>query len=469
MTDLPVPLPPHLPPQGMPLTAFEEHMLLDDRPSHPMAIVTRFDFTDASPPAALEEAFYKTLKSEPLLTARVIAPRWGRPRWCGAEPPRLQWSKAHSLAENNVEWTGSPPRLDPATGNALHAEVIEHNDGWSIFMAVHHAACDGLGIVGFLERWLLATEGKRTRWRRPPDAMMAALTTRGRIATSWPEFSRMLPKLAKGLEGVGEFVGHDVAELSASTTLAGPCESSSSPHSWQPLILAATVDGEVVAGLEATAKASTVSVNDLLATALLFAIAEQVPEQASPWIRLAIPMSLRTKTDHVLPASNRVSMVFLDRRPEDCRDPVMLATGIRDQMEIIRSHALGHIFPMSLEVGRMLPGGLARSVKRPKPQCTAVLSNVGRFFHRSPLADANGTIRVGGSRLTGWWGVPPIRPGTALAVGTHETAGRRTVAFHVDRNRLPADDARSLLEATIAKLSGFAATAALSLTPARVS
>lgn len=468
MTDLLLPLPPHLPPQGMPLTAFEEHMLLDDRPSHPMAIVTRFDFTDAPPPATLEEAFSKTLQSEPLLTARVETSHWGRPRWCEAGPPRLQWSKTHSLTESNIEWTGSPPRLDPTAGNALHAEVIEHNDGWSILMAVHHAACDGLGIVGFLERWLLAAEGKRTRWRRPPAATMAALATRGRIATSWHEFARMLPKLAKGLEGVGEFVRHDVAEFSTSTSLEKPSDSSPAPP-WHPLILSATVDGDVVTGLEAAARTTAVSVNDLLATALLIAIAEQMPRQASTWIRVAIPMSLRTKNDHVLPAANRVSMVFLDRQPEDCRDPVRLATGIRDQMEIIRSHALGHIFPMSLDVGRLLPGGLARTVKRPKPQSTAVLSNVGRFFHRSPLADADGTIRVGGSRLTGWWGVPPIRPGTALAVGTHETSGRRTVAFHVDRDRLPADVARSLLEATIAKLSGLAATTTLSLTPARVS
>lgn len=468
MTDLPLPLPSRLPSRGLPLTAFEEHMLLDDRPSHPMAIVTRFDFSDGSPPATLEEAFSKTLQSEPLLTARVVAPRWGRPRWSDAGPPRLQWSKAYSLTENNVEWAGSPPRLDPPTGNVLHAEVIEHNEGWSILMAVHHAACDGLGIVGFLERWLLAAEGKRTRWRRPPAAMMAALATRGRIATSWPEFARMLPKLAKGLEGVGEFVRHDVAEFSISTSLEKPLDSSPALP-WHPLILSATVDGDVVAGLEAAAKASAVSVNDLLATALLIAIAEQMPRQASTWIRVAIPMSLRTKNDHVLPAANRVSMVFLDRQPEDCRDPVRLATGIRDQMEIIRSHALGHIFPMSLEVGRMLPGGLARSVKRPKPQCTAVLSNVGRFFHRSPLADADGTIRVGDSRLTGWWGVPPIRPGTALAVGTHETSGRRTVAFHVDRNRLPADNARSLLEATIAELTALAAATVPPRTPARVS
>lgn len=448
--------------RGIPLTAFEEHMLLDDRPSHPMAIIARFDFIDAAPPSNLEDAFRKALETEPLLTARVRCRRWSRPCWTESLPPRLVRSRTSRIADDSIEWTGPLPRLDPRTGPVLHAEVIEHDAGWSILLAVHHAASDGLGIIGFLERWLLVAEGKRSRWRREPDATMTALGTRGRVASSWAEFARMLPKLAKGLEGVGEFVRHDVVELSASTDGACPTSTPRVDAAWRPLILSTTLEEDVVAGLECAARAHSVSVNDLLATSLLVSIGAQASQTTTKWIRVAIPMSLRTKDDHVLPAANRVSMVFLDRQPEDRHDPVRLAVSVRDQMEIIRDHALGHIFPMSLEVGRMLPGGLGRSANRPKPQCTAVLSNVGRLFHRSPLADADGTIRVGEGRLSGWWGVPPIRPGTALAVGTHETCDRRTVAFHVDRTRLPTDAARHLLKAMVAELQRLAAGAPLS-------
>jgi hypothetical protein len=462
-------LPYRLPSRGLPLTAFEEHMLLDDRPSHPMAIITRFDFTDAPPPDNLEEAFQTTLTAEPLLTAQVSARRGGRPRWIEASRPRLHRSRTPRIASDMVEWTGSLPRLDPATGSVLHAEVIEHDAGWSILLAVHHAACDGLGIVGFLERWLLAVEGKRGRWRRQPAATMAALTSRGRIATSWPEFIRLLPKLAKGLEGVGEFMRHDVIELSDAVADRLPDSASASPAPWQPLVLSVTVNEEVVAGLETTAKAHSVSVNDLLATALLVTIGAHVSQTETDWIRVGIPVSLRTKNDHVLPAANRVGMVFLDRQPDDRHDRIRLAATVRDQMAIIRSHSLGHIFPMSLEVGRLLPGGLARTATRPKPQCTAVLSNVGRCFRHSPLADADGVIRVGGGRMTGWWGVPPIRPGTALAVGTHETSGRRTIAFHVDRQRFAPEAAQTLLHAMASEVTTLAAMTASAPKPMEVS
>lgn len=42
-----------LPAAGLPLTAFEGFMLLDDRPTHPMVIVGRFDFTGEPPPQSL--------------------------------------------------------------------------------------------------------------------------------------------------------------------------------------------------------------------------------------------------------------------------------------------------------------------------------------------------------------------------------------------------------------------------------
>lgn len=467
-----LPMSPLSPSCGIPLTAFEEHMLLDDRPSHPMAIVTRFDFVDGPPPASLESAFHDTLQSEPLLSARIDRSTWGRPRWAPGVMPRLARSRRHASTGQPVEWTGALPRLDARTGPVLHAEVIEHDAGWSLLVAVHHAAADGIGLVGFVERWLLASAGKPGRWRRRPADVAAALSGRGRVASSWRQFGRLLPRLAKGLEGVREFMAHDVAHAGA-VSIDGrrPDAGLAAEEStaWRPLILSTTLDESTVVGMDARAKADAVSVNDLLAAALFASLGDSLaaatpppdagPPAGTPWIRIGVPISLRTKDDHNLPAANRVGLVFIDRHLEDRHDRPRLAIGIRDQMEIIRTHALGHVFSLSLEAARWLPGGLERTATRPQPQCTAILSNVGRFFHRSPLTDPAGMIRVAGARLAGWWGVPPIRPGTALAVGTHETAGRRTITFHVDRACLSFEAATRLLEGMTSGLAAFASPA----------
>ncbi|MEO1993234.1 MAG: hypothetical protein ABGW78_14940 [Pirellulales bacterium] len=456
-----------LPSRGLPLTAFEEHMLLDDRPSHPMTIVARFDFTDDVPPSNLEEAFSNTLAEEPLLTAGISKRRLGRDRWIAAEKPLLKRTyDARSVTMPG--WCGVTPDIDPYAGKNLHAEVIEYNDGWSIFLTVHHAVSDGLGIVGFVERWLLNTENKPHRWKRPAHDTMSALLSRGRIANSWTDFLQMAPKLSKGLEGVAEFIRHDVIDLAH----IAPSQSGDGPPSIDqhpPYVLSHVVEPTTLTNLEGIAKTLLVSVNDLLATALIITLGEYVagedvfadhPPHAiaqNEWIRLAIPMSLRTKSDHVLPATNRVSMIFLDRQPADRSDHRRLATSIRDQMDIIRNHHLGHIFPMSLECGRLLPGGLARTVNRPKPQCTAVFSNLGKWFHRSSLADHDGVSRIGKGKLSRWWAVPPVRPGTAIAACSHETCGERVVAFRVDPNRVKPEPANTILKRMIALLQGFSA------------
>jgi hypothetical protein len=198
----------------------------------------------------------------------------------------------------------------------------------------------------------------------------------------------------------------------------------------------------------------------MLTAAFLAAVAEAAGSADSQgpgdaWIRLGVPISLRNKSDHLLPASNRVSMVFLERQREPCMDPHRLGRGVHAEMELIRTHALGHIMPMSLELGRLMPGGLRRAANRPAPQATAVLSNLGRCFHRSPLMDRAGTLRIGDSVLESWWIAPPVRPGTALAVATHETGGKRIVAAHVDALALAPSMARTVLEHFVAWLRGF--------------
>lgn len=431
-----------LPAAGLPLTPFEEHMLADDRGSHPMVIEARFEFTGGPPPATLAEAFAETLREEPLLTARVVG-RGRSARWQAGGVPAL---------DNVAGEAGDRPlsSMDPRVGPQIRARVCTTATGWSLAVAVHHASCDGLGLVGFMERWLLRAAGRSGRRTRRAGDVLATLASRDRVASSWRSFLQMLPKLRVGLQGVRQFVSRRVLSLDAD---AAPPEAAR--------IAAVTLDESVLAGLEDAAKRADCMVNDLLATAVIEVLGDLL--EAAPaadggdgWIRLGVPMSLRTKSDHLLPAANRVSMVFLDRIPGDRRDRPALLRGVRDEMELIRSHNLGHIFPLTLRAFRWLPGGLPRHSARPETQTTAVFSNLGRCFHRSPLLDDEGNVRVGESRLDQWWIVPPIRPGTALAFATHETCGERTLACRAAGARFSAAD----LEGILASVAGLLRDAA---------
>lgn len=438
-----------LPPGGVPLTAFEEHMIADDRMTHPMVITVRLDFAGAPPPPMLAAAFTETLRREPLLTARVQPRRLTRPRWVPGRMPNLVITPADAAPAG--PWSSGLPRLDPLTGPVLHAEVLTRADGWTLCIAAHHAATDGLGLVSWLERWLSVAAGSGTA--DPPPPVAAALAARGRVAGSWREFVGMLPGLSVGLRGIQQFVARQVLTLGAE---AGPAAAAPGPDMWRPAVVHETLAAATTQALDVRARATGVTVNDLLVAAFVAAAAAAVADApaARPggWIRIAVPMSLRPKDMEPGPAVNRVSMVFLDRLPDVRHDWDALARGIRAEMDLIRGNDLAAIFPLTLEVSRLLPGGLERLARRPSAQCTAVVSNLGRCFLRSPLRDSHGDLVLGGSRLSGWWIVPPVRPGTAVAIGTHETAGRRTLALHFDPHRLTATAARRLLDDIVAAL-----------------
>jgi hypothetical protein len=443
-----------LPAAGLPLTPFEEHMLADDRGSRPMIIEARYDFSGGPPPAGLASAYEATLRDEPILTARVER-RGGGLRWMPSDPavlPPLQQTAVGDAA-------GGPPVIDPFAGPQIRTTLTERPGGWSLAVTVHHAACDGLGLVGFMERWLLRAAGREGRRERSAAGTAAALAGRDRVAASWGAFVRMLPRLKVGLQGVRQFVSRRVISLDPPPV---------SEASAGATVAAISLDAQVLDGLEQAAKQAGCMVNDLLASAVIEVLAElsermtadQALAAADGWIRLAVPMSLRTKSDYLLPAANRVSMVFLDRIPTDRRDRPRLVQTIRDEMELIRSHHLGHVFPLTLRVFRRLPGGLRRHSAQEETQSTAVFSNLGRCFHRSPLLDEQGRVRVGEATLEGWWIVPPIRPGTPLAFASHETAGVRTLACRAAMGRFSAAEVDGILASIAAVLRDVAASAA---------
>lgn len=456
-----------LPPDGLPLTAFEEHMLVDDRASHPMVIVARFDFQGEPPVARLETALADVLRREPLLRARVERGPGRRLRWVPGPTPMLQ-QKTETAPASGDAIRPMLPRLDPWKGPVFHAEVVPRPAGWSLVVAVHHAVCDGLGLSGFIERWFLAVEDKSPRRRWTDAELTAALAGRGRVAATWRGFFALVPRLRPGLAGIRQYVSRRVAALQGAGR--DPATSPATQASWFPTIITTTLDPVIEEVVEQEARATGVRVNDVLVAAFITAVGSQfdhvpgtAPQEPS-WIRVGVPMSLRTKSDHALPAANRVSMVFLDRRIDDCHEFRRLVRSIHDELELIRSHDLGHIFPLSLAVSRWLPGGLRRTTESPEPQATAVLSNLGTCFWRSPLIDAEGVVRVGGSRLEGWWMVPPVRPGTAVAAATHETSGRRTFAMCVDETVLSPAEAAAIVTRFLTVLRGPAGGAASAIT-----
>jgi hypothetical protein len=173
---------------------------------------------------------------------------------------------------------------------------------------------------------------------------------------------------------------------------------------------------------------------------------QYIPDGNQHWLRVMIPMNLRTRLHDGMPASNAVSSVFLDRRPIDAGDPLALLWGIRQQMAQIKRNRLGLTFVNSLRVCRWLPGGLKKQSRRDKCSVSCIFSNLGRVFAEVPLPTDDGRLLAGGAKLDSVEFAVPTRPYSCASFAVMTYADRLSVTLHYDERVLNQVQADELLE-----------------------
>ena len=131
----------------MPLSAFEQYMLMDDHPNFPISFFIQFRMMGRLNLPALYDAINEAVHRHPLLGCRVER-RTGRYWWV--------WSpEAVSRAELNPDvWRTAKPWMRPInlsieTGNRAWGEVTDTEA--EITLQFHHACCDGIGASQFME------------------------------------------------------------------------------------------------------------------------------------------------------------------------------------------------------------------------------------------------------------------------------------------------------------------------------
>src|SRR5690606_35447746 len=117
-------------------------------------------------------------------------------------------------------------------------------------------------------------------------------------------------------------------------------------------------------------------------------------------IRLAMAIDMRRDRDTEMPATNVVSMCFLDRRPADMQDEERLLHSIRIETQDIKTNYLGTALIRAVRWFSSFRGGMQLLMKPSRLfpcHSTAVLSNLGEPFAKSKLPRREDRIAVGGA------------------------------------------------------------------------
>lgn len=425
----------------LPLVPFESFMLADDRPAYPMNCFARIRFRGRLDRTALESAMAIAVSRHPLLAA-VVRRSGSQDFWVAADqPPAVQWRNT-PLVESLPPLAPLDVRVEPG----LRVVSCEDGGNTDLIIQVHHACCDGVGVLRFAEDLFLSCAlASAGVWKSVlPTLCPERLLDRGKFDQTTDRLLKMMSRQEVGVLGASQFRKRTCEPLVPHQ--ARPDDSS--PPADYPASLTRRLDRAESTRLVMAARRLGVTVNDFLVRDCFLTLKRwrKHTGNQSGWVRVAVPVNLRTRADRRLPAANMASVVFLDRLARHMDDSERLLDSVHQEMTLIKQKQLGAILVLTLENSRSMPGGLQEFVRPDHCTATAFLTNLGAVLDRYPVPQKEGRFVVGDAVLQSMEALAPLRPLTCAAIAAVAYAGEFHITLHYDSRVLTVTDARELIE-----------------------
>lgn len=437
----------------LPLSTFEKYMLLDDRPDYPMVFAFRLKLRGELRREVFESALDEALLRHPLLCALVMHSAQG-----------IVWTLAGEL-KPTIDWAvlgvaiGSPrgERIDLNAEVGLRIWVRQGEGVAELTMQFHHACCDGIGAIRFIGH-VLAAYGMNTApaGRRPTlySSDPAGLPSRGRFAAQIP--SRESPA-----RSIWENVRDGVRFISRRPAILRHSGAAMPEAATQLAFLETyqhTFDETDTGKITQEAARQGVTVNDLLLRDLFQTLhqwnADRKSDAAKQWLRIAVPVNLKTGENDRMSAANGVGYTFLTRNGSQCADSLGLLNGIHRETDVIIRRRRAMLFLRGFQLMERIPGAIPLYMGMNRCFATAVLSNLGdvkRHFGASfPIESEK--IVAGNVMLEDIFAAPPVRPNTRAAFMICKYANTLRLCVRCDPRTFSANDARQLLSCYINRI-----------------
>lgn len=401
----------------------------------------------------IARSFLEVLDTEPLLSA-TLSQGPGHELWWERQDPRLM----QLLFFNRDEFHGvmrPSKNLDLRQRLPIVALVERKGDHLRFTLSFHHAACDGVGVVGFFRTWMLTCLGRAAgRLRRDNRQVDPAFLKRGdprwrRVALESGESRR----LGDGLRTLSWLARRPVAigranPLAKAEIAEEICVSEGSLG-----------EAELLA-VKKRATACQATLHDLLLRDAFLVIADWSSAaidgkalSGGSHLRISVPNNLRGRGDRNLPACNVLGFAFVDALMNSAADPDALLRKIAREMVSVRHWNGGQMFLDGLTLAQRFPALYRRILASDACFATAVFSFMGNVSRE--LDDL-----LPGFELLRFFGRPPTRRNTRVAFFISIVRGALNVSVGADPQRVSSADRDRLLGAFIERLQRYGRTEA---------
>lgn len=471
-------------PETLPITAFERYQYWETRTGHPNQIAAVFDFHGQIRTDVFTEAVNQVRRRHPLFSATMHLSGQSPTRWKLNPEDRVPVVFLPSSQALDFDNLPLLPPIHPAETPAGRLTVrYDSKDRCQWILQTHHSHCDGVGGLQIIRELMQVyhsrcSESELDLRPLPIERLIARDKWRGEWSQLWKKPLQLL-----GLFGASKFLLRKIVDLSQAKSADNPGGTSSksecsglqteesasestsesaseSDDQAKPEIPASEavefshVDHQLTVSqtkrLRQLAKQSGVTVNSLLLAHWMVALHQWNVKHRDctdrDWYRLVIPTNERNLSDLNLSACNRVSLVYVDRQVREFEYPEALMQGIHYEMSVMRNLNLTRTMLLALRIMNWIPGVLRHHARSEKCWATSYVTNLGGVFDRlnTPL-NADRQSVVGDLTMQRIRLLPPLRPGTPIALAVNIYARRIGFTVHVDSKYLSRTDAQQIL------------------------
>lgn len=433
----------------LPLTPFEEYLLLDDRPGYRMTFLVEQSFDGEIDRAAFDAGVAAASNRHPLLNAVAQHRRFRGWRWVSAGDlrPVVNWA---SLDQPRI--FSEARGIDLTRERGVRFFVRVGNGQSQLVTQFHHSCCDGMGAIQFLSDLFAAYTRKLfpNAATHPVYQSTEAihLLRRGDLQVYQDRTMSRFRLFLKLLAYARTYAAHPPMALARSRNSSA----SRTPLSY-PGTLTRTFSPSVQHELRQVARRLDVTVNELLVRELMLTIRDWNERHSSvedtEQISVRIPTNLRTLDHDHMPAANLVGFVAFQRPVADLNQPEQLLKSIKEESQFYKRWRFGAAFLDGLKVVRWIPGALRRILNSDHSFGSAILSCIG---DPSLAIAANFPVNEDGNPILGNLvfkdlnTAPPIRPQTHASFTTWHFKNKLRLGVRCDAAVFTQESAQELLD-----------------------
>jgi NRPS condensation-like uncharacterized protein len=412
--------------------------------------------------AIFQNCWREMLDLHPLLGCRLERKPSGH-RWVkSSQIPEIEWV-VRSLGDvgemvNEQVWP-EPKPFHLSEGKLMFPSVVDYQNGtYEFLLQIHHVLSDGLGILDALEDlWTLYDRSVSGIPHKRLDRFDGVqieqrLASRNQFGLNLKKLLNLIPKQMVGLAGVRQFLMRAPV----------PLVSHDLPKSFSQKVTSVETElnESLFRSIRAFAQQNAVTVNECLAAAIFDGVSafrqDREEGKANDWIRMMVPMDMRTSEDKKsLTACNVVSSVFLDRQPAQISEFDSMLLSINKEMNLIKENKLAFMFLLSIWLRKLFRFGRHGSSDVKRCETTVVFTNLGRVFPRTKLTKLSEGLQSGKVVLNNFSILAPLNPFTILAISFSEFASVPKLQLRYCDRVLSSDEANSIMSKIVGRLQQF--------------